>query len=66
MKMLRIAALLAAAALGWSASHTKGTVGEGQLPPPGAPPRVRRGSAKCAREGSVDGDELCRGAGLGL
>ncbi|CAG06414.1 unnamed protein product [Tetraodon nigroviridis] len=57
MKMLRIAGLLAVVALGLSASRTKGTVGEGQLPPPGAPPRVRGGSAKCEQKCSVDGDE---------
>lgn len=55
--MLRIAGLLAAVALGLSASHTKGTVGEGQLPPPGAPPRARCGSAKCQQKRSADGDE---------
>lgn len=55
MKMLRIAGLLAVVALGLSASHTKGTVGEGQLPPPGAPSRVRCGSAKCEQKYSVDG-----------
>lgn len=38
--MLRTA-VLALLALGLSASRTKGTVGEGQLPPPGAPLRVR-------------------------
>lgn len=57
MKMLRITGLLAVVALGLSASHTKGTVGEGQLPPPGAPPRVRCGSATCEQKYSVDGDE---------
>lgn len=54
--MLRIAGLLAVVALGLSASHTKGTVGEGQLPPPGAPLRVRGGSAQCEQKCSVDGD----------
>lgn len=57
MKMLRIAGLLAVVALGLSASHTKGTVGEGQLPPLGAPPRLRCGSAKCEQKYSVDGDD---------
>lgn len=57
MKMLSVAGVLAVVALGLSASHTKGTVGEGQLPPPGAPPRVRRGSAKREQKYSEDGEE---------
>lgn len=41
--MLRIAGVLAVVALGLSATHTKGTVGEGQLPLRGAHLRVRCG-----------------------
>lgn len=57
MKMLRIAGVLALVTLGLSASHTKGTVGEGQLPPHGAPLIVRCGSTeyvqKCSDKSTV-------------
>lgn len=50
--MLRIAGVLAVVALGLSATHTKGTVGEGQLPLRGAHLRVRYGfvAGECGGE----------------
>lgn len=55
--MLRIVGVLALVTLSLSASHTKGTVGEGQLPPPGAPLIVRCGSTeyvqKCSDKSTV-------------
>lgn len=55
MKMLRLAGLLAVVALGLSASHTKGTVGEGQLPPPWRASACALWLRKCEQKYSVDG-----------
>lgn len=51
-KMLRIAGVLAVVALGLSSTHTKGTVGEGQLPLCGAHLLVRYGfvAGECGGE----------------
>lgn len=57
--MLRLAGVLAVVALGLSAAHTKGTVGEGQLPQCDAHLRVRYGfsAGACGRRSCLDAEK---------